>query len=631
MLILVGISIGFPNANRVPLHNINVTVQILSYRLNSSSFNQLFAILLFLVWLSVKRYLSRQTISSRWQLVWANILGAVYAIAFLLGNSFSARNNLTLIWGDSANLAFSVWYGIALFFVLRTFFNLILTLLNKPIKTNQNENSGVNEKKSKYYWLKIFGLMVLIWLPTFVLYFPGVVGWDGFDQINQYFYQPTINHLHFYLTNHHPYLVTLILGFCIKIGMSLFHSFSVGVLINTILESVLMCLSLASLVTVIRNKVGYRPARYLFAFFALFPIFSFWAVTFDKTGYFIATVAFFLAAMLNLTLKPANASQHKLNFLWLGISALSVGLTRNDGFLYVFLALIGCLLMSKKNRLLFIGSLGSAVVLIIIWLKVALPLCGVLPSEPGETLAIPMQQIARVARDNPSSISKQEYKELNKIIKFQELPRAYKPDYYDSVKNQIRWPMWRFKGNYAERSKEFHRQPIVSEKNTFLKNWLSIGLKNKKLYLEAWWAESGHFIFPLNAPNYLIWNGPVTVAYERTSMTKDYKLANGKGVLEPGYNDLLNFMVTWPGISILFNAAFWGFAFLVLATSLIFKKIWGFLPVIFMGVGMFLVPFIGPVDGGLRYYFALMVIVPALFVCSLFSSQIVNDDSSEHK
>ena len=152
--------------------------------------------------------------------------------------------------------------------------------------------------------------------------------------------------------------------------------------------------------------------------------------------------------------------------IWLlVVSGVLLSLTRNDGVVYLILAALGSIWLKQRKKI-FIAVLVA--VLLTLGLSKGLTMVTkALPTEPMESLSIPMQQLARVAKDNPASLNRSEKRQLNHFFNYSKIAAAYNPEFADSVKVNSRWPYYKFVGDYQQRMKLYKSQQFVMDKGSF--------------------------------------------------------------------------------------------------------------------------------------------------------------------
>lgn len=592
VLVYLGLSVIYPTQN------------INRFLAMSNLQNQLLVLVLLILFSALVHYSKNIKLSLISKIV--NCVFAFgYGILIVLARSYETRQNLSLIWANSHDVIYSIisWvaYSIFTFYVIKSLIKFFREIEFDNLKLNKGN------------WLKFFLIaclvLMLLWLPYFIISLPGLVSYDGMEQIDELFRVKAVDG-QFVLTNHHPVFPTLIEGLWLKIGLSVFHSLNVGILINSIFLNLITIFSFSYLITIIAIFYSRKNAIYLLVFYGLFPVFPQWANALDKTGYFSAACSFFIASLLVIIEKKKT---FKKDYLLLGLSAILLGLIRNDGFLYVILALIGSFTLKKNKARKTVVSLFTSCILMMVGFKVLTYASGALPTEPMESLAIPIQSVTRVVKYRPARITKPEKHQLSEFFYYSKMRKNYDPEFGDVSKFNSKWPYRKFKGSYRSLKNQFDQQPWVKNKRAFLKLWWEIGKRNPKLYLEAIVAQNYYYFFPQSRASHYGWLiGPMGPSIVRTRFFNNYKLLHSDK-----FNSMIDKLMklsSIPVIGLLFLTFVWFIVWSSTSLVLIDKQQYQYLSIILVGLSVVLVALISPLNGFLRYYYPLMIIDPVLLV-----------------
>lgn len=307
------------------------------------------------------------------------------------------------------------------------------------------------------------------------------------------------------------------------------------------------------------------------------------------------------------------------------VAGALVGLTRNDGFLYVLFAMVGIMVLnhftSNKRKLgnnVFLALFASLVV-VITFNTVLLPMFKVLPTEPMEPMAVPLQQIARVAKTNSKGITSNQRKQLGYYLNYDEMKKNYNPDSFDAIKHSVKFPMWKLTGNFKSRQKQFKNTPIEKNKSQFYKIWITIGLHNPETYLDSLLVGHMGYIYPSdNGKSELVWNAkPLNGGaskYEFTQFVNPYNYIHPK--LEANAGKVLTKLPTVSLFSVFLSCSFWFWMAVVISCLLLcFNSsenfIWFLQCFVVLGVA-----FVSPINFGFRYVFPFLILVPVM-ICIL--------------
>lgn len=257
----------------------------------------------------------------------------------------------------------------------------------------------------KRYFLVAWMAIFLAYLPLFLTWWPGNFIYDAKYQIRD-----VLNGLYH---THHPLLHTWLMGTAYQLGVS-WGNPSAGYQLYTILQMLVLSSSFAYCLLYVRKKGLPRFVRgILFAWFALFPMHSLFAITSTKdvlfAAFFLYTAVFFCRLLLD-----------KERFFWYSYVGMilcgTIAVLFRNNAVHALLLFGLCLLvfvkgLSAKLKLLL---LIAAIVLsshvskeLLLW-----GLDGVEGASHREALTVPFQWMARVANYRQDDIDLEMYDEI---------------------------------------------------------------------------------------------------------------------------------------------------------------------------------------------------------------------------
>ncbi len=336
----------------------------------------------------------------------------------------------------------------------------------------------ISEKKSenpicRIIFLKLLLLFIVVWFPILLIFWPGIFSYDTPMQ----FYELATNQI----TNHHPIIHSLLMNIVIIIGNKT-GNFNDGALIYTVFQF-LICSSISAYVC--SRTSNLRINRYAYClvllYYLLFPLNMLFPFVATKDVLFSS---FFFLLVFKL-IEKATTDNHlgKKDIAELVLIIILVGIFRNNA-IYAIIATIPPLFIfrrtNKKNRIFLISFLIASV----LTLGINTSLRAVTSAKSGmegQMYSVPLQQLARSYVENPGSFNNDEKKRMFSYVPEKNL-KNYNPRISDYVKSYF---TFKNKGN---------------SKKDFLKLWLSIGVKNKKNYVDAflmlsqgYWDPGFHF------------------------------------------------------------------------------------------------------------------------------------------
>ena len=248
-----------------------------------------------------------------------NFLSFLYTVFIITGISYLKEGTLKYIIRKPLNITMFIF----LFIILIILFKYILIKINYFLEKYK-------EKKDKPHnrILLLFDehpiafsiiFMIICWLPYIIAYYPGILNKDNVYQVKQFFgidnkysYYVNLIDKNQIITNHHPYLHTILLGTCIKIGMRM-NNVNLGFFIFTSLQVLLFLLTMSySIYYLKKNNINYKYRFILLLIYSLVPLFPFYAITLVKDSIYSC---FFLLYIIILH----SIVKNKLNIICITI------------------------------------------------------------------------------------------------------------------------------------------------------------------------------------------------------------------------------------------------------------------------------------------------------------------------
>ena len=324
--------------------------------------------------------------------------------------------------------------------------------------------------------------LLVLWMPWLLAYWPGFVFSDTLSSFAQI--QGTAA-----LSNHHPIFFTGLIGAGIRIAHSLGLSSTAGVGIFTSFQMIFQALCYSYLFAWMRKRLGV-PKIYIclaISMFGLSPYFASFSIALWKDPIFSSALIAISILLAEIVLRIKHGDKHVGAFRYLMLAALMVvaSLIRNNGPIIVAAVAICSFVYGLFNKrllkqLIVVSSLSVGVVALC--LVVTGPVyknMGVVPTEKVESLGVPLNQMARVAALNGDmSDSDRDY--MNSVLPLEQYSYKYRPTCTDLLK-------W---------DPEFNPKPL---ENDFWLHWLSMLIRNPRVYFEAWELQTFGF-WTVNVP-----------------------------------------------------------------------------------------------------------------------------------
>lgn len=374
---------------------------------------------------------------------------------------------------------------------------------NADLPENESRNDKSKNFRKRFYvnntLLSTFIICFICYLPYFLYLFPGVMTPDSIVQLEQTAGSEP-------LSNHHPLVHTLLMGFFFKIGRYLTHNDTLAAVFYTTVQMLFMILCAVFSVSTLKRlriKGSYILAATLF--YALIPYNAVFSVTIWKDVPFAGIVLVFVCSMLRLSLDIKDVGTNKktlvTDIVTLVISGTGLCLFRSNGwYAFVVFALIYALCMlirTLKQRKEFSGKTASnetesgfikvmstsLAIILILSAMIKYPLMSAFKIPQAdfvESLSIPVQQIAAVITYN-GDIAPQDMEELQKVIDIKYVRELYEPTFADNIKELVR---------------AGHPEYLEANKGKFLGIWLRTFVKNPVAYYRAYMEQTVGYYFP---------------------------------------------------------------------------------------------------------------------------------------
>jgi len=391
----------------------------------------------------------------------ALLSSAFFALMTVLGSDLRASGALQQPFWQAA-LLFVFWtalYGAAL--------SALFVLVSRASNGERKAEGWFGRVTGSFAFA--FVLLILCWLPAWLAFWPGSFSPDSITQFYAYYNQ---DH-----SSHHPLLHTLLLGFCMMLGIDNHpDAYATGGLaLYCGIQLVLTAGCAAYGVSWLKRRgapVWTRIAVLLLL--ALNPFYASWGFYAQKDVLFGALVLVFclqLADLWRFGWKP-------LRLIGFAVIAVLMMLFRNNGIYALALLLPFAIWWAKGRRIRLTALLAICMAL---YVAVNAGLMYVLYASEGskvEILSIPLQQIARTLREDPSARELDEDGVLDTLFGEEDIPALYD----EQIADPLKWSV-----DYD----------LLDENIPALLNlWARMGIRNFDTYVEAFLAQNLPYLLP---------------------------------------------------------------------------------------------------------------------------------------
>lgn len=479
------------------------------------------------------------------------------------------------------------------------------------------------------FWRSWFTLLIC-WLPYVLIVYPASSNPDTSNQIVEFFGKgawvrdvyPIGHYLlgqhPFSISNQHNFFVTIFYGICVKTGLTVFHSINVGLFIAAIIQLLTLSLILIYSLKIFRViDIDPRTIKFvenIYRFFPLFPIFSLFLV---KNVLYASFVLWFLCLILQFSKYPSKLEDHQWQSL-IVLSIIGQLITQKYAFIVLLLTSFIFLICYRKQykQILLIFLMP----LLIFRIGIEGFLFGMLQvpqGDPIEGQGIMIQQTALCVKDHADTISRNEYKVLNKVFVVKNMNEVYTPEQSDGIKSSgamNKKTVYRWKTVTSKELKDYHRV------------WMQMAFKYPGTYVEAA-LHLGYRYLDINSPaRDSSWS---IAADSLPVVTNEMYLNLGKQIHQNDFFLFLrktlvrvfNVLNKIPPFSFLFQGSFYIWLTVFILLYGIYVSIKNYKNILLIGSNLLLqvpVYLMSPIDNNSRYFLPFIFSIGILIVLPKF-------------
>ena len=353
--------------------------------------------------------------------IFAFMISIIYILSYMASNYF--------LEGLSPNSLKFLCFIVAKSFATFTLFFIIIKLLYKKINVIKKENNSpkkyfTNNKRSL---LLIALLILLAYIPYLIHSFPGNLNYDFIVQIKEALNYQT-------LVNGHPYLHTLFVGLCLKLGYFFTNSYNIGIFIYTLLQVLLSCFTFSFVIYYMAKKGIKTKFRVLtlllFMFFPMYPLYSVWLT---KDIVFSLFMVFITIGIIEICTNKEIVKSKKYIILMM-VTFLLAMLSRKNG-VYIVAILFPFILLSNRKTWIRITIMFLIPILAFKIIDGPIRTSLNIPNGPkGEIYSIPAQQMARIYKYESENLTSEQKETIESYILANNIEELYNPLIADPIK-----------------------------------------------------------------------------------------------------------------------------------------------------------------------------------------------------
>lgn len=519
------------------------------------------------------------------------IFALINALIFVLGKSFMQGDDLNLIILHNGQTC------VALFALIGYFVVFYVLLCSAFYFFDNSKLNQLNIKSNKIlFWIfelhPLIGcscVLLMFWSPYIIFYYPGILHYDGYDQLKMYYGYST-------WTTHHPVFSTLLMGRIMDFGKQI-ASDELGVFLYTFFQSLIFIFTISYSFKYMKEwKIPHKLRIAFLLFYGIVPIFPMYAYTEIKDTLSYIFSLWFVYVLIDIY-KQKEIKGIRVPQLLLIIILLC--LSRNEMKMVFFCILILTTILKKTISEQWLRF--SAVVILGLFIAI---FCNtffvnrnnIQQGSIGEALSVPIQQTARYMRYHKEDISVEEYEILQMVFTETNLGDVYQPDRSDVVKAK-------FKTNNNLR-----------ELLLYGKLWTTQFFKHPGCYFSALFNFIYGYFYPEQPEYYVFGFSTNNITAEASNYIEDIdiqfceKMDNYRTVLYKWMKLFNSSAIT----SFLFHPGLYGSIFIMILFFMLHYKLYENLLIYIFPLILLLVCCLSPLNSSIRYSLSIVCSLPVL-------------------
>ncbi len=420
------------------------------------------------------------------------LLPAFFSFCLFMGRSYQETNSWDYCFGSIVNFMKFALAFTGMTILLKYAIGFLLWAYEKLSESEWQSKWSKWIFDSKCF-LKVFLILMLVWMPIIMLSYPGNVCYDVIGQIEQGVGITSYS-------AHHPLLHTLLVGGLVELGFRLTGSYDYGLFVYVILQALMLASALAGTVWWLnkrefsKGKVSHAILLIILGIYVFSPMYSNMASTAIKDIPFAAAVIWYVILLAEVFYDRDKLKKPGFVVTLILVEVL-MSLLRNNGF-YV-LVLTGIILAvawwknaDKSQRL------RNLLYLLIVPMILSKLIGGALQigldakeGKAAEMFSLPFQQTARYLQLYRDEIDADEKLAIENVLgDVEAVAMSYNPDLADPVKKF-----------YYD-----HDEITGGELVQYFMAWAKGLFKHPGVYFEAFFAHVYGWFDPevSNAPRY---------------------------------------------------------------------------------------------------------------------------------
>lgn len=415
----------------------------------------------------------------------------LFANFIIWGLSYEKTNSHDLVLGNIFVLLNSVLIFFSYFILFYSGIALIYTQADNLVLCSEwDEMNGgrfwifYKKKFVRFPFAVPFLSMLTCYIPYIIISYPGILMGDSLSMIVQGYNCPewTSDYLNLIdesvrLNGHHTIVYTELIHVCIDICRAIFGRANLGIFLVSMIQ-LLAILAVVSVILryMIKRGVNLNIVLGIMLFYIISPRMQNYMFLISKDVLCGCALLLFVFCIYRITRERKNCSQ----MLWLGfaVSAIGVGLLRNEGRYIVLASMVIMLFLIKGIRKKILISGLAVITVVLVVFEVCMPVWHITPGSVREALSVPFQQTARYVQIYGDEVTAQEREAISAVLEYDQLAAKYDPNISNNVKAMF--------NEYAEKQ----------ELKAYFDTWWKMFLKHPGVYVQAMANNYYYYFYP---------------------------------------------------------------------------------------------------------------------------------------
>lgn len=571
-------------------------------------------------------YLGMEISGSMKERILLLLFSGSFAFAQLLSMSYKSAGSWNLLFETEINRTRAWFKGISLaiicYYALKILCHFVKTyLLQEGVAGSGKRVILEGEISFRAFWLSV-GLMMLCWLPYFIIFYPGTSNEDTVIQMMEFFHiRSYINDMtaaawaDAFITNHHPYLLTLLFGTFFRLGLFL-GDIRLGVAMYCVLHMLfLACTFSGALLYLKYVGVSKRRARFIRRLVMFLPVFPLYGICMVKDTIYAA----FCLAYILLMYEVARTGGEALKSVKFdaGLFVLGMLMTLTKVYAMYILLIVGVVYVLHYRK--YVVRTAAVVFLPVMLYKflfvgLLLPALGIAPGGIQEGLSVLIQQTSRYVVEYGDEVTDEERAAIDNVLVYDDILDDYNPELSDPVKKK-----WR---------QDYTREELLA----YFEAWFRMFFKHPDVYVESILHNTYQYydVNKISSLEYYEFDRYLQEYDEDGKYSRLY-VENAERFKEERYvvNQLVLFLQKLPGLNVFMSMGFLPWILWLFIYLYVFRGEGRYVEALLVPIVTFAVCLVSPDNGNYRYIMPIIFALPymgALVLVRQTRPQAVNSN-----